>query len=140
MSLIIPDDYVNDINERLTLYKRIDQLSYKDATTSFKEELNDRFGEIPIETMELIETLKLRELAKKIGFEKLIIKQNKLLGKFSSSNANYFASERFTKVLKFIQHNNKDVVLKEKKEVLLFTANNIKNIRQANTLLLEMAS
>ena len=140
LSLIIPDDYVNDINERLTLYKRIDQLSYKDATTSFKEELNDRFGEIPIETMELIETLKLRELAKKIGFEKLIIKQNKLLGKFSSSNANYFESERFTKVLKFIQHNNKDVVLKEKKQVLLLTAINIKNIRQANKLLLEMAN
>ena len=140
LSLIIPDDYVNDINERLTLYKRIDQLSYKDATTSFKEELKDRFGEIPSETMELIETLKLRELAKKIGFEKLIIKQNKLLGKFSSSNANYFESERFTKVLKFIQHNNKDVVLKEKKQVLLLTANNIKNIRQANKLLLEMAN
>ena len=39
LSLIIPDDYVNDINERLTLYKEIDQLSYKDATTSFKKRI-----------------------------------------------------------------------------------------------------
>ena len=65
LSLIIPDDYVNDINERLTLYKRIDQLSYQEAITSFKEELKDRFGEIPQETTELIETLKLRSWPRK---------------------------------------------------------------------------
>ena len=140
LSLIIPDDYVNDINERLTLYKRIDQLSYQEAITSFKEELKDRFGEIPQETTELIETLKLRELAKKIGFEKLIIKQNKLLGKFSTTHANYYESEAFTKVLRFIQLNKHEVALKEKKEVLLFTAKSINNIKQANSLLFEMAN
>ena len=140
LSLIIPDDYVNDINERLTLYKRIDQLSYQEAITSFKEELKDRFGEIPQETTELIETLKLRELAKKIGFEKLIIKQNKLLGKFSTTHANYYESEAFTRVLRFIQLNKHEVALKEKKEVLLFTAKSINNIKQANSLLFEMAN
>ena len=140
MSLIIPDDYVNDINERLTLYKRIDQLSYQEAITSFREELKDRFGEIPQETKELIETLKLRELAKKIGFEKLIIKQNKLLGKFSTTHSNYYESEAFTRVLRFIQLNKHEVALKEKKEVLLFTAKSINNIKQANSLLFEMAN
>ena len=77
LSLVIPDDYVNEINERLNLYKRLDQMSFKEAQQSFMKELKDRFGEIPLETVELIETLKLREIAKKIGFEKLIIKQGK---------------------------------------------------------------
>jgi len=140
LSLIIPDDYVNDVNERLTLYKRIDQLSYKEAQGAFKEELEDRFGEIPRETFELIETLKLRELAKQIGFEKLIIKQNRLVGKFTTTHSNYFESEAFTKVLKYIQMNKKGVFLKEKNENLLFTAENIKTINAANIQLFKLTN
>lgn len=140
LSLIIPDDYVNDVNERLTLYKRIDQLSYEEAQGAFKEELEDRFGEIPPETFELIETLKLRELAKQIGFEKLIIKQNRLVGKFTTSHSNYFESEAFTKVLKYIQMNKKGVFLKEKNENLLFTAENIKTINAANIQLFKLTN
>ena len=75
LSLVIPDDYVNDINERLTLYKRLDTLTFQDAISTFTNELIDRFGTIPIQTTELIKTLSLREQAKKIGFEKLVIKQ-----------------------------------------------------------------
>ena len=55
MSLVIPDDYVNEINERLNLYKRLDQLSFK-AQDTFMVELKDRFGEIPEETIELVKT------------------------------------------------------------------------------------
>ena len=79
-------------------------------------------------------------MAKKIGFEKLIIKQNKLLGKFSTTHSNYYESEAFTRVLRFIQLNKHEVALKEKKKVLLFTAKSINNIKQANSLLFEMAN
>ena len=79
--------------------------------------MEDRFGEIPPETFELIETLKLRELAKKIGFEKLIIKQNRLVGKFTTTHSNYFESEAFTKVLKYIQMNKKGVFLKKRMRI-----------------------
>ena len=100
LSLVIPDDYVNEINERLNLYKRLDQMSFKEAQQSFMKELKDRFGEIPLETVELIKTLKLREIAKKIGFEKLIIKQGKMVGKFTTTHPSYFESDTFTQILR----------------------------------------
>ena len=132
LPLIIPDDYVNEINERLNLYKRLDQLTFKEAQDAFVEELKDRFGEIPLETVELIKTLKLRELGKKIGLEKLIIKRGKMVGKFTSSHPSYFESDTFTQVLSYVQKNKRGVSLKEKNQKLMMTFENIKSINDAN--------
>ena len=132
LSLVIPDDYVNEINERLNLYKRLDQMSFKEAQQSFIKELKDRFGEIPLETAELIKTLKLREIAKKIGFEKLIIKQGKMVGKFTTTHPSYFESDTFTQILSYIQKNKSGVSLKEKNQKLMMTFENIKSINDAN--------
>ena len=140
LSLVIPDDYVNDINERLTLYKRLDTLTFKDAVSTFSQELKDRFGQIPSQTKELINTLKLREQAKKIGFEKLVIKQNRLVGKFTTSHPAYFESTSFTKVLNFVQKHKKGVQLKEKNKVLILTLENIGTIQEANEKLQQLIS
>ena len=140
LSLVIPDDYVNDINERLSLYKRLDQLTFEEASNSFTNELNDRFGTIPIQTTELIKTLKLREQAKKIGFEKLVIKQNKLVGKFTTAHPNYFESSTFSKVLSFVQSNKNGVHLKEKNNSLILTFENVNSIEIANKKLKEIIS
>ena len=66
MELIIPDHYVNQITERLSLYRELDQINSNDELLDFENKLIDRFGPIPQETFELINTLKLRWLAKKI--------------------------------------------------------------------------
>jgi transcription-repair coupling factor (superfamily II helicase) len=138
LSLVIPDDYVNDINERLTLYKRLDTLTFHEAISTFSKELKDRFGEIPSQTKELINTLNLREKAKKIGFEKLVIKQNKLVGKFTTSHPTYFESTSFTKVLNFVQKHKKGVQLKEKNKVLILKLENIGTIQEANERLQQL--
>ena len=138
LSLVIPDDYVNDINERLTLYKRLDTLTFQEAISTFSQELKDRFGQIPSQTKELINTLKLREQAKKIGFEKLVIKQNKLVGKFTTSHPTYFESTSFTKVLNFVQKHKRGVQLKEKNKVLILTFENIGTIQEANEKLQQL--
>ena len=138
LSLVIPDDYVNEINERLNLYKRLDQMSFKEAQQSFIKELKDRFGEIPLETVELIKTLKLREIAKKIGFEKLIIKQGKMVGKFTTTHPSYFESDTFTQILSYIQKNKSGVSLKEKNQKLMMTFENIKSINDANIIVSEI--
>ncbi len=138
LSLVIPDDYVNDINERLTLYKRLDTLTFYEAISTFSKELKDRFGEIPSQTKELINTLNLREKAKNIGFEKLVIKQNKLVGKFTTSHPTYFESTSFTKVLDFVQKHKKGVQLKEKNKVLILTFENIGTIQEANEKLQQL--
>ena len=117
---------------------RLDTLTFQEAISTFSQELKDRFGEIPNQTKELINTLKLREQAKKIGFEKLVIKQNKLVGKFTTSHLTYFESTNFTKVLNFVQKHKKGVLLKEKNKLLILTLENIGTIQEANKKLQEL--
>lgn len=135
MSLIIPDHYVNEINERLTLYKRLDQLKTDDEIKIFKEELEDRFGEIPNETENLIKTIDLRENAKKIGFEKLIIKNHKMVAKFTTKHQKYFESTSFSAVLKHVQNNKKGIQLKEKNNQLSLIIEHIDSVESANNRL-----
>ena len=139
MSLIIPDDYVNEINERLNLYKRLDQLKNDDEVDIFRRELIDRFGDIPVQTEDLIKTIKLRETAKKIGFEKLILKSNKMVGRFTTTQQKYFESQTFSSVLSYVQKNKKGVQLKEKNKQLSLVLNQLKDIeavqKELNTIL-----
>jgi len=135
MSLIIPDHYVNEINERLTLYKRLDQLKTDAEIKIFKEELKDRFGEIPDETENLIKTIHLRENAKKIGFEKLIIKNNKMVAKFTTKQQKYYESKAFSAVLKHVQNNKSGIQLKEKNNQLSMIIDKINSVDSANSRL-----
>ena len=130
-SLVIPDDYVNEIHERLSLYKKLDTLDTTDEINQFKMELKDRFGDIPKETQELIKTIPLRNYAKKIGFEKVIIKNNKLVGKFISNNESYFNSAQFSGVLSYVQKHKNNLQLKEKNNQLLLTFSGVSSIEGA---------
>ena len=134
-SLVIPDDYVNEIHERLSLYKKLDTLDTTDEINQFKMELKDRFGDIPKETQELIKTIPLRNYAKKIGFEKVIIKNNKLVGKFISNNESYFNSAQFSGVLSYVQKNKNNLQLREKNNHLLLTFGGVSSIEGAVEIL-----
>ena len=139
-SLVIPDDYVNEIHERLSLYKKLDTLDTTDEINQFKMELKDRFGDIPKETQELIKTIPLRNYAKKIGFEKLIIKNNKLVGKFISNNESYFNSAQFSGVLSYVQKHKNNLQLKEKNNQLLLTFGGVSSIEGAVEILKSIVS
>ena len=134
-SLVIPDDYVNEIHERLSLYKKLDTLDTTDEINQFKMELKDRFGDIPKETQELIKTIPLRNYAKQIGFEKVIIKNNKLVGKFISNNESYFNSAQFSGVLSYVKKHKNNLQLKEKNNQLLLTFGGVSSIEGAVEIL-----
>ena len=140
MELIIPDHYVNQITERLSLYRELDQINSNDELLDFENKLIDRFGPIPQETFELINTLKLRWLAKKIGFEKLVLKNNLLLGNFlSNKNSAYFDSEQFSKILTYIQQQKNGPVIREKNDKLRIRFENINTVQKAINQLNEIA-
>ena len=139
-SLVIPDDYVNEIHERLSLYKKLDTLDTTDEINQFKMELKDRFGDIPKETQELIKTIPLRNYAKQIGFEKVIIKNNKLVGKFISNNESYFNSAQFSGVLSYVQKHKNNLHLKEKNNQLLLTFGGVSSIEGAVEILKSIVS
>ena len=136
MEILIPDNYVNNIAERLNLYRELDDAKDESELKTFESNLNDRFGEIPKQTMELIHTIRLRWLAMEIGFEKLLLKNNRMSGYFiQHQNSPYYQSEVFTKVLKFVQTNARTCKMKESNGKLTLSFEKIRSIDDAITAL-----
>lgn len=136
MEILIPDEYVNNITERLNLYRELDDSYSEEGLTKFESQLKDRFGPVPEQALELIHTIRLRWIAMEIGFEKLILKNNRMVGYFiPNQNSPYYQSENFTKVLKYVQHNARVCKMKENNGKLSLSFENIRSIDDAITAL-----
>ncbi|MEO0404443.1 MAG: TRCF domain-containing protein, partial [Bacteroidota bacterium] len=103
--ILIPDDYVTSISERIQLYRELDEIQSNDELAIYREQLEDRFGALPSQTESLLRTIQLRWMAKDIGFEKVVLKSGKMIGYFvSRQDSPYYQSPKFTRVLNFIKH------------------------------------
>ncbi len=130
--ILIPDAYINNITERLSLYKQLDELDTEEELLAYEQNMIDRFGAIPKPTIELFNTIRLRWIAKGIGFEKLVIKNEKMIGYFiSKKDSPYYQSEAFTRVLNFVQTNPKNAKLMEKNEKLVLMFGGVNTVGKA---------
>lgn len=119
MELLIPDDYVNSVTERLSLYQELDRIKSPEQLNDYRDALIDRFGKLPPVVESLIQSIALRWLAKAIGFEKLVLKSRKMIGYFTDKeNAPYFQSRQFTQVLQFVQTHPSEVKMNERNRKL----------------------
>ena len=132
MEILIPDHYVNSISERLQLYKDLNTIENEDKLNIFVEQITDRFGKIPPEVEKLLHTIRLRWIAKDLGFEKIILKANKMIAYFvANPNSAFFQSEQFGLILKFIQLNPKACQMKEKNNKLSLIFEKISTVEMA---------
>ncbi len=132
LELVIPDDYVNDITERLSLYRELDEIQEIKTLKAYEARLIDRFGPVPREAQELMLAIQLRWKAKAIGFEKIVIKQNTFIGFFvADSDSAYYQSASFTKVLNFVQQNPRACNMAEKKGKLRLRFDNVGDVQTA---------
>ena len=134
--LLFPDSYVNNIAERLNLYTQLNNLKTEADLEKFKTALIDRFGELPKQVTDLLNSVQIKRLATKIGFEKVIMKQNKLIGYFiQDQQSSFYQSPNFTKVLQFVQTHPQVCKMKEKQTRnglrLLLTFEKITSVKQA---------
>ncbi len=128
----IPDYYVNDVSERLSLYQELDRIESMEKLKKFEERMKDRFGTIPKEVKELFFSFELRWLAQKIGLERLVIKSEKLVGWFiADSNSPFYQTEVFTDLLKRIMNMGQGYRLIQKQDKLRLVIEPITNIREA---------
>jgi transcription-repair coupling factor (superfamily II helicase) len=128
----IPEDYVNNVTERLSLYQQMDNLKDEEELARFAEQLIDRFGPLPKAVKELILSFKLRWLAEKMGLERLVIKAEKMVGYFiANPQSPFYETENFTHVLQHIQHNASNCTLSEKNDRLRILFAQVKHIKDA---------
>jgi transcription-repair coupling factor (superfamily II helicase) len=136
---LIPDDYVKNISERLSLYTRLDNIGTEEELSRFEKEILDRFGPVPSEVQDLLKTVRLRWEAENLHFEKLTLKSNTMKGYFvTSQNDEFFQSSRFGQVIDYIKKHPKQISLKDQKGKLILICEEVKNIDQARKILIEM--
>ncbi|MFL2630068.1 MAG: transcription-repair coupling factor [Flavobacteriaceae bacterium] len=145
LEILIPDNYINDTTERLSLYQELSVINDKENLENFKLKLKDRFGIIPNETNELIETIKLKWILRKIAIEKIVIKKNQFIGYFINNQNNpFFSSNIFSNLISKIQNQNKVIRIKEKETKkglrLLLIIDNIENIKNLNKVINNLLS
>jgi transcription-repair coupling factor (superfamily II helicase) len=138
--ILIPDDYVSVISERLSLYNKLGELKTEDELHVFENELIDRFGEMPTQVVDLLNSVRIKWVAKELGLERIILKQNRLIGYFiADQQSGFYQTSNFTKVLTSLKQNSKTCVMKEKQTKnglrLLITFIHINSVEKALSVL-----
>ena len=132
LEVLIPDDYVSNISERLHLYKELNDLTTEEQLDQYRERLIDRFGPIPQSTQELVKTITLRRMAKDFGIEKLILKQGKMVCHFvANQHSPFYQSANFTQLIQYAQDHPRSVHLRETTERLSLVCDNVDTIHAA---------
>jgi transcription-repair coupling factor (superfamily II helicase) len=131
LEILIPDTYIESITERLSIYTRLDNCDNEKELQEFHTELVDRFGPVPSQVEDLFDTLRCRKLAMELGFEKMILKENKLRCYFiNKPDSPYFESEIFRDILQYIQKQTNKAKLKQAGKLFLLVIDDIKSMQQ----------
>ncbi|QLG44878.1 transcription-repair coupling factor [Costertonia aggregata] len=113
--LLFPDDYINNITERLTLYTDLNQVKDEEELQKFEDQLVDRFGELPAQAEDLLNSVRIKWIANSIGLEKIVMKKGKMIGYFiADQQSDFYQSAAFTQVLQFVQSHPQHCKMKEK--------------------------
>ena len=134
--LLFPDDFINNVSERLNLYNELSNVKNEEELMAYEQKLIDRFGPLPKPAISLLNSIRIKWIATKIGIEKLVMKQGKMIGYFiADQQSSFYQSDRFTEILQFVQRNPTLCKMKEKQTSgglkLLLTFDNVRSIRRA---------
>ena len=136
LEIIIPDEYVSNITERLRLYNELDNTKDIEQLETFISTMIDRFGPLPQSFIDLTESVKMRWEAEKLGFEKLKLTGGQMKGYVTvEGNDDYFQSEVFGRVLAYIQQNPARSSFREHRGKMIIAYKNIDSIEEAVEIL-----
>ena len=138
--LLFPDEYINNVSERLNLYNELSNVKNEEELFAYEQKLIDRFGALPKQAIALMNSIRIKWCATKLGIEKLVLKQGKMVAYFvSDQQSEYYTSNQFHKVLQFVQKNGNLCRMKEKETKnglrLLLTFENVKSVKRALELI-----
>ncbi|GAB3016350.1 transcription-repair coupling factor [Niabella terrae] len=139
LEILIPDRYVENIAERLSLYQRLDNCENEAELKDMARELEDRFGSIPAEVSDLFETVRCRKLAIDLGFEKMSLKSETLRCYFiNRPDSPYFEAPVFQKIIEYLQTRTNKGKLKQTGKLFLLTAAPITGMQELREFLADM--
>ncbi|MDE6611423.1 MAG: transcription-repair coupling factor [Muribaculaceae bacterium] len=139
LELLLPFSYVPQESERIALYQELDSIERDDQLEAFEERLRDRFGRIPDAALELLRVPRLRRLARKLGIEKVVLKQGSMFLFFvDETNKAYYQSPMFGRLLNYLQRNAQRVHIRERNGRRSFSVDNVRTVAEALAILSEV--
>jgi transcription-repair coupling factor (superfamily II helicase) len=139
LRVLIPEEYVQSISERLALYTRLDEIEDEEALAVFIKEIKDRFGDMPNEVHDMIELMKCRWKAQLLGIEKIQLKNNNLKFYFvSSESARPLDQSLVVKVISFVNTKKGLCQLREKAGKMILQIDKVSSIKELNTILVDI--
>ncbi len=141
LEMYLPDTYVPSDSERMLLYRELDSISDDDALRKYRLRLEDRFGPVPREGVELMHVVPLRRLGKGLGCEKIILRQGQMRMQFVSNPMSaYYKSRAFDKILNFIGRNARRCNLKEVAGKRMMAVAGVPSVEEAVKVLRDIIS
>ena len=132
MEVLLPSDYINSTAERISLYTELDHIKTEERLMEFTGQLIDRFGPIPKPVNDLLNTVRLRWIAKDLGFEKIALRDNLMTAHFvSNQESPYYETETYHQVMQYIISHPKRCALKEAHGKLILTMKEVSTVTQA---------
>ena len=136
LEMLIPDAYITNINERMSIYTRLDNVANEEQITQFKTELTDRFGKVPRQVEELFNGIRLRWLAKDMGLERIIFKGRKLRCYFvENPESVFYDSQLFKQIMQVIGQKQTTGTIKQTDKHLILIFEQVQSMSHARTLL-----
>ena len=127
----LPDSYVHSQSEKLRLYRELDSLQSEEQLTSFAARLEDRFGALPEATVELMNVVRLRREAVRLGMERVKVKNGLMIVWFVGDDSSpYYKSDTFMGLLRKVTADAERFVLKQHNNRLAMTVRKVRNIAQ----------
>ena len=140
MEVLLPSDYINSTAERVSLYTELDHIKTEERLLEFGNQLTDRFGPMPKPVIDLINTVRLRWMAKDLGFEKIVLRDNLMVAHFvSNQESAYYETSIYQQVMQYILNHPKRCTVKEAHEKLILTIKEVATVTQALSIIKGMA-
>jgi transcription-repair coupling factor (superfamily II helicase) len=133
---MFPDEYVSNISERIRLYKELNDIATEESLLEFEKKLIDRFGAVPPPASALLDIVRIKWIAVKLGIEKILLKNNLLIANFiSDPGSEYYRSSLFVSVMNYVNRHQKTMSVKQKESKLSLTIAEIKSVKSAIEIL-----
>ncbi len=140
LEMLIPDEYVRNSAERMTLYKDLNEIKNEEELAAYEAKLIDRFGKIPKQVHELFNGVRLKWVATKLGMEQMIIKNRHLRCYFiSNQSSSFYSSSAFAKIMQYVQQHRQGIYLRETDKYLVLHVEGIGSMKQASQKLKEVS-
>jgi transcription-repair coupling factor (superfamily II helicase) len=132
LEIMFPDEYVSNISERIRLYKELNEIDNEDSLWQYENKLIDRFGPIPPPAAALLDIVRIKWIAIRLGIEKILLKNNTMITNFvSDPSSSFYRSSLFVSIMNYVNHHQKRMSVKQKESKLSLTIADIGSVRTA---------